>query len=193
MTFSDVAEDLEALYYAALWFEDKPGMMPGMDVETHRYRDKRPKFLASRGKLFFTRSLNANDTSSLEFVKRLTNFTRPMVILLSFDYLALTLGFPVQNTYQRWRSGGYDFFSRHRCVIGIGVMIATSYLDLDGQRLALSTWLNGASVTCALCSFLTWPFISLCPLLLFPCLFLFEIRGYGNDLLLLSTLNMSIL
>lgn len=64
MTFSDVAEDLEALYYAALWFEDKPGMMPGMDVETHRYRDTRPKFLASRGKLYLSRSLDANVTGS---------------------------------------------------------------------------------------------------------------------------------
>lgn len=64
MTFSDVAEDLEALYYAALWFEDKPGVMPGMDFETHRYRGLKPKFLASRGKMFLTRTVGANDTSS---------------------------------------------------------------------------------------------------------------------------------
>lgn len=55
MTFSDIADDLEALYYAALWFEDKPGKVPQMDVEVYRYkgRDVGPKFLASRGSLVF--------------------------------------------------------------------------------------------------------------------------------------------
>jgi hypothetical protein len=64
MTFADIADDLEALYYAALFFDNEPGVMPGMDVTIHRYRTDRPKFLAARAKLQWTKSVMANATAS---------------------------------------------------------------------------------------------------------------------------------
>jgi hypothetical protein len=33
MTFVDVADELEALWYAFMWFDEEPGMVPSMDVE----------------------------------------------------------------------------------------------------------------------------------------------------------------
>lgn len=66
MTFSDIADDLEALYYAGLWFDDKPGKVPEMNLEIYRFRTGRtgPTFLASRGNLFLDQSLNSNVTLS---------------------------------------------------------------------------------------------------------------------------------
>lgn len=54
ITSSDIANDLEALHYAALWFEDKPGKVPEMDVQIYFYRTGGvgPKFSGSRGRLF---------------------------------------------------------------------------------------------------------------------------------------------
>ena len=34
--FSNVADDLEALWYAALWFEERPSGFPTMDFEVKR-------------------------------------------------------------------------------------------------------------------------------------------------------------
>lgn len=52
MTFADVADELEALWYAFMWFDEEPGMVPGMDVEIRRSRRGSPQgglFLGRRG------------------------------------------------------------------------------------------------------------------------------------------------
>lgn len=58
MTFADIVDDLEAIYYAALWFEDQPASLPEMKVDIYRYKNGGTKpggatFLASRGSLSF--------------------------------------------------------------------------------------------------------------------------------------------
>ena len=68
MTFSDVLGDLEALWYAALWFEDRIGGIPEMDFEVRRNQryssgGRGPFFLASRGNLAYLlgATFNASD------------------------------------------------------------------------------------------------------------------------------------
>ena len=55
MTFADIAGDLEALYYAAMWFDDQPGTVPEMHVDVYRYKsgDSGPTFLAEKGEFSF--------------------------------------------------------------------------------------------------------------------------------------------
>lgn len=65
MTFSDVPEDLETLWIAALWFEDRIGGFPEMDFDVHRNQryssgGRGPLFLASRGNLAYALSVNSN-------------------------------------------------------------------------------------------------------------------------------------
>lgn len=51
MTFSDVADDLEALWYAALWFEGRLTGFPELDFGVY---EKNTRFLVSRGNFRFT-------------------------------------------------------------------------------------------------------------------------------------------
>lgn len=65
MTFSDVAEDLEALCFAALWFEDRVGGFPAVDFEVRRFQryssgGRGPLFLASRGNLAYALGVSSN-------------------------------------------------------------------------------------------------------------------------------------
>ena len=65
MTFSDVTEDLEALWFAALRFEDRVGGFPEIDIEVHRNPrsssgGRGPLFLASRGSLAYALSATTN-------------------------------------------------------------------------------------------------------------------------------------
>lgn len=62
MTFLDLSDDLEALWYAALWFEDQPGSVPGMNVEILRPKagSLGPAFVASRGALAFRLASTSN-------------------------------------------------------------------------------------------------------------------------------------
>lgn len=55
MSFANIADDLEALYNAALHFEDAPGELPGMTLRIFRFRngDSGPVFFASQGSLVF--------------------------------------------------------------------------------------------------------------------------------------------
>lgn len=69
MTFSDIVEDLEALWYATLWFEERTAGVPEMDFEVTRIEPqspggKGPSFLASRGNFRFALTLRgmANGT-----------------------------------------------------------------------------------------------------------------------------------
>ena len=64
MSFSDVADDLEALYYASLWFEDRAGGMPAVDVEVSRYKmgSMGPTFKAEKGTMEFGVSVGGNRT-----------------------------------------------------------------------------------------------------------------------------------
>ena len=64
MTFSDVADDLEALWYAALWFEGRIGGFPESNFEVYRSaRDSgggKKLFLASSGSFEFALHSMAN-------------------------------------------------------------------------------------------------------------------------------------
>ena len=60
MTFSDVADDLEALWYAALWFEERADGFPETDFEVYKMGHKGKTFLASRGKFEFSYIRTAN-------------------------------------------------------------------------------------------------------------------------------------
>ena len=55
MTFADIADDLEALYYGALRFDAELGGVPNMDVQVHRLNQKSvmKTFLASEGSISF--------------------------------------------------------------------------------------------------------------------------------------------
>ena len=66
MTFVDVSDDLEALYYAALWFEEGSGKVPEMDLEIYRYKSgsSGATFFASRGRVAFALGLEGNVTST---------------------------------------------------------------------------------------------------------------------------------
>ena len=46
MSFSDVADDLEALWYAALWFENMAAGFPEMNFEVYKLRRQRGVFLS---------------------------------------------------------------------------------------------------------------------------------------------------
>ena len=62
MTFSDLAEDLEALWLAALWFENRPAGFPELDFDVYRFQPKETTgnrgaaFLASHGIFQFSLS-----------------------------------------------------------------------------------------------------------------------------------------
>ena len=75
MTFADISDDLEALYFASLWFEDQAASMPSMDVEIHRYRSGHtgPPFLASKGGFSFRVAVDASfiDTGPVSNVSNL--------------------------------------------------------------------------------------------------------------------------
>lgn len=65
MTFSDIADDLEALWYAALWFEERAAGVPGMDFNVYQFDQKSSgargsSFLASRGNFSFALIGEAN-------------------------------------------------------------------------------------------------------------------------------------
>ena len=65
MTFSDVVEDLEALWYAALWFETRASGVPEMDFEVFKFTrqssgERGTSFLASRGNFAVALSGAAN-------------------------------------------------------------------------------------------------------------------------------------
>lgn len=69
MTFSDIADDLEALWYATLWFEERPAGVPAMDFEVTKHQkqspgSKGPSFLASRGNFGFALTGMANFTDA---------------------------------------------------------------------------------------------------------------------------------
>ena len=69
MTFSDVADDLEALWYAALWFEESAASVPEMDFEVYKFDRQNPGgrgalFLASRGKFAFALLSTANASNT---------------------------------------------------------------------------------------------------------------------------------
>lgn len=51
MTYADLAADIEALWYAALWFADEVYGFPMMDLTVNRFLsgDSGPTFLAERG------------------------------------------------------------------------------------------------------------------------------------------------
>ena len=63
MTFSDIADDLEALWYAALYFEERAAGFPEVDIEVYRLGQRSKPFLACRGNFKFafagTASLNS--------------------------------------------------------------------------------------------------------------------------------------
>ncbi len=67
MTFADISDDLEALYYSALWFEDRPAAMPKMNVEVHRFKvgSLGPTFLASKGNLSFDLAVRRRQCDSV--------------------------------------------------------------------------------------------------------------------------------
>lgn len=66
MTFSDLSDDLEALWYAALWFEDRPGKVPAMNVEILRPKpgSPGPAIFASKGTLAFELASTSNISST---------------------------------------------------------------------------------------------------------------------------------
>ena len=53
MTFSNIADDLEALWYAALWFEGRVAGFPEADFEVYRSGQQSKSFLACRGNFKF--------------------------------------------------------------------------------------------------------------------------------------------
>ena len=53
MTFSNIADDLEALWYAALWFEGRAAGFPEADFEVYRLGQQSNSFLACRGNFKF--------------------------------------------------------------------------------------------------------------------------------------------
>lgn len=57
MTLSDIQDDLEALWYAIMWFDEIPGTVPSMDISIRRFRlgSSGPTFLASQGHIAFYR------------------------------------------------------------------------------------------------------------------------------------------
>ncbi len=70
MTFSDVADDLEALWYAALFFENRLSGFPEMNFDVYKFRqqagtgNRGQPFLASRGNLAFTLQAMTNASVS---------------------------------------------------------------------------------------------------------------------------------
>ena len=65
MTFSDVVADLEALWYAALWFQDSPTGVPEVDFDVFKHSQQSSgargtSFLASRGTFTFALTSTAN-------------------------------------------------------------------------------------------------------------------------------------
>lgn len=66
MTFSDVADDLEALWYAALWFEGRSAGFPEMNFEVYKsgqqssFGENGKSFLACRGSFRFAQGGTAN-------------------------------------------------------------------------------------------------------------------------------------
>ena len=62
MTFSDIADDLEALWYAALWFEGRADGFPEADFEVYKSGQQSKSFLACHGnfKFAFAGTASAN-------------------------------------------------------------------------------------------------------------------------------------
>ena len=53
MTFSDIADDLEALWYAALWFEERAAGFPEADFEVYKLGQQSNAFMARGGNFKF--------------------------------------------------------------------------------------------------------------------------------------------
>ena len=68
MTFADIADDLEALCYAALWFEGRPGGVPHFDVDVLRFKNglTGPTVVISKGSFAFDVMVSGNGSSSNE-------------------------------------------------------------------------------------------------------------------------------
>lgn len=69
MTFSDIVNDLEALWYAALWFEGPAGGFPEIDFEVSKFErqssgSRGVAFLASRGSFGVALNAPANVTEA---------------------------------------------------------------------------------------------------------------------------------
>ena len=64
MTFSNIADDLEALWYAALWFEGRAAGFPETEFDVYKSGQLKKSFLASRGNFKFGFSGTANVTSA---------------------------------------------------------------------------------------------------------------------------------
>lgn len=69
MTFSDIVNDLEALWYAALWFEGPAGGFPEIDFEVFKFErqssgSRGVAFLASRGSFGVALTVPANVTEA---------------------------------------------------------------------------------------------------------------------------------
>ena len=65
MTYSDLVDDIEALQYAAMWFDDPFYGFPAMDIQIVRFKSgySAPTFVASRGSI--TLSLGNGQSASL--------------------------------------------------------------------------------------------------------------------------------
>ena len=64
MTFSDIADDLEALWYAALYFEGRAAGFPEANFEVYKLGQLSKSFLASRGNFKFAFADLANASSA---------------------------------------------------------------------------------------------------------------------------------
>lgn len=64
MTFTNIVDDLEALWHAALWFENRAGGVPEMDFEVFRFDSRGVSFLASRGNFGAALTVPANVTEA---------------------------------------------------------------------------------------------------------------------------------
>ncbi len=65
MKFADVADGLEALWFAFVWFDEEPEMVPNMDVEIRRSRrgSPGPTFLGSKGSMAFSQIRGTSNIS----------------------------------------------------------------------------------------------------------------------------------
>ena len=64
MTFFDLAQELQAIWFAALWFQNPLFALPSMRLDIHRYvGTSRATFLAEIGSIMFTYKPAANNVS----------------------------------------------------------------------------------------------------------------------------------
>ena len=66
MSYKDVADDLEALWFAALWFQDPIASLPMMDIMVERFMSgpSQPLFYAAHGNLYWSIASYANASVS---------------------------------------------------------------------------------------------------------------------------------